>query len=182
MEIFDYNCYVEHENCPLLNSDGQEFTHGAIYAINKKLTKKIFCWYSGYGYARLKCRETYKDDDNKIYDLIYLDDNKIYDLIYLNDGGRKDNINDKSSYFACPNCSKSIKNELNNWKDFYDPPNPIDDIKENIENYEKKLKYFIKKKDKIKNKINQTNLLLEKEIEKLYNYVQVLNSFKYKIE
>ena len=139
MGIFDYNCYIENQNCPLLNSGGQEFTSGLIYAVNKKLTKKFACYYSGYGYAELGK---------------FLGDDKIYDLIHLNMVGDCD-INDKSSYFACPDCAKSIEKECNDWDEFYELPNPIDDIKENIEMYEKKLKSLKKEKKKLKQTLKE---------------------------
>jgi len=169
MGIFDYDCYIENENCPLLNSGGQEFTSGYIYAVNKKLTKKIGCYYSGYGYATL---------DSNIHS-----NDKIYDLIYLDYGGKKDDINDKSSYFACPNCAKCIENESNDWNEFYEIPNNIDIIKENIEIYKNKINNFINEKDRIVSRINQINLLLEEEKVKLENEkVKLENESKKKVK
>ena len=149
MGIFDYNCYIDGKDCPLAKSRGQEFTYGDIFAVNKKLTKKIYCDYSGYGYAELK------------------NGDRIYDLMYLDYGGSRDDINDKVSYFACPQCAKSIKNESKYWDEFYEP---LEVMKENIEKYRKELKYLIIEKDRIVNKINKTNLLLEKEKVKLRIY------------
>ena len=142
MGIFYYNCYIgntQNENCILTFSNGQEFTSGWIYAVNKKLTKKIACYYSGYGYATL--------------DVNVHNTDIIYDLIHLNWGGKKDDINDKSSYFACPNCAKRINNECNDWKEFYELPNNIDIIKENVEIHEERIKKFINKKERLVSKI-----------------------------
>ena len=148
MGIFDYNCYIENKNCSLSKSKGQEFTSGWIYAVNKKLTKKLPCYYSGYGYATLD----------------YHSNDKIHDLIYLSYGGTKDNINDKTSFFACPDCAEFIENECNYWKDFFDS---VEEIKENIEIYKEKIKKLMNEKDRLVNNIYKTKLLLEKEKEKL---------------
>ena len=162
MGIFDYNCYIENNDCPLSESNGQEFTSGWIYAVNRKLTKKLPCYYSGYGYATLD----------------YDSNDKIHDLIEISWGMEKDNINDKTSFFACPNCAECIENECNDWKEFYDP---IEEIKENIKMHEKEIEmYFdkiemygqkllncINEQRKLLNRINETKLLIKKEKKKL---------------
>ena len=142
MGLFDYNCYIKNDNCLLKNSDGQQYTSGNIYAVNKKLTKKIPCYYSGYGYATL-------DYDNN---------DKIYDLIWINYSGEE--FNTKSSYFACTNCAKSIEKECNDWIDFYEIKDSIDEIKEKIEMYEKELLFCINEQKKLLNRMNQISFLL----------------------
>ena len=105
MGIFDYVCYIDKKDCPLKKSNGQEFTYGDIFAVDKNFTKKISCDYLGYGYAELSEKEDYK---------------KIYDLGFIEYYGSTVSIDDNKlfSYLACPKCAKSIKKEYKVWTDF----------------------------------------------------------------
>ena len=31
MRIFDYNCYIDGKDCPIQESQGQDFTYGEIF-------------------------------------------------------------------------------------------------------------------------------------------------------
>ena len=103
MGCFDYICIIRGNSCLEKNSNGQECSFGDVYLVDKKLTKKIICEYSGYGSAYVKSNKNIE-----IYDLGCLDEDEemIPDVRY--------------SYFACPNCAKNISNEVKNVNQFFD--------------------------------------------------------------
>lgn len=102
MGCFDYYCFIRGNSCLEKDSNGQEL-FGDVYLVDKKLTKKIICEYSGYGSAYVKSSKNIE-----IYDLGSLDEDEemISDLQY--------------SYFACPKCAKSINKEVKNINQFFE--------------------------------------------------------------
>ncbi|VVU94481.1 hypothetical protein CPAV1605_203 [seawater metagenome] len=130
MGIFDYCCSINSEDCPLRKSEGQEFTYGTIYLIDKMFTKKIACEYSGYGYAN----HISGDDMIDIYDLGFKDDYfDCWDVTEL----------DKCAFFACPSCSNKIKKEVKTLEDFFPKENPKEVLEKKLKKANRELQKFI---------------------------------------
>lgn len=103
MGCFDYSCFIRGNSCLEKDSNGQECSFGTVYLVDKKLTKKIICEYTGYGSAYVK-----SNSNIEVYDLGCVDEDE--------------ELNSDWSYsnFACPNCAKNISNEVKNINQFFD--------------------------------------------------------------
>ena len=147
MGIFDYYCSIDDKNCLLKNSGGQQYTSGPVFLVDKNFTKKIECDYSGYGY----CNHSGNNID--IYDLGMKEYFKDWNVT-------KD---DKSALFACPKCSKKIKNKVNNLEDFFSKESQQEQITKKIKERKNKLDEIIKRRDNLTKQIR----IQKKEIKKM---------------
>ena len=103
MGIFNYCCALKTTNgnkCKLHNEQGQDHTHGTIYAVDKTFQRKYPLKYSGYGYA---------DDTNNenIYDLGHQEFFLCWDVTPM----------DKQALFVCSKCAKTISKQVKTFEE-----------------------------------------------------------------